>query len=130
MSTFGKKALNSWNYKYSKETSLRFNHSPMDLQLEILKKWYPIGMECVKFNLYFKNYDHFKFQIVGYEEIIGELYNLELLKFVKFVRIDETGQPVETYIKEKITAHPVHFKPTDEYFKMMDRENKLNNLGI
>jgi hypothetical protein len=82
MSTFGKKALNSWNYKYSKENSLRFNHTPMDLQLEILKKWYPIGMECVKFNLYFKNYDHFKYQIVGYEEIIGGFYNLELVKFI------------------------------------------------
>ena len=29
---------------------MRFNHTPMDLQLEILKKWYPIGMECFKFN--------------------------------------------------------------------------------
>jgi len=130
MSTFGKKALNNWNYKYSKENALRFNHTPMDLQLEILKKWYPIGMECVEFNLFLKNYDHFKFQIVGYEKIIGGVYNLELVKFVKYMRIGDNGQPTEAHIKEKTTAHPIHFKPTDEYFKMMDRENKLNKLGI
>jgi hypothetical protein len=102
----------------------------MDLQLEILKKWYPIGMECVKFNLFLKNYDHFKFQIVGYDKIIGGVYNLELVKFVKYMRIGDNGQPTEAHIKEKITAHPIHFKPTDESFKMMDRENKLNKLGI
>lgn len=41
MSTFGKKALAYWDYN-SKEGN-RFVRSDKNLQLEILKKWYPIG---------------------------------------------------------------------------------------
>jgi hypothetical protein len=41
MSTFGKKALEVWNY--DGEEKLRFSSSPKNIQLSILKKWYPIG---------------------------------------------------------------------------------------
>ena len=47
MSTFGRKALIWWDYENrSKQNSIRFNHTPMDIQLSILEKWYPIGSNC------------------------------------------------------------------------------------
>lgn len=121
MSTYGKKALNNWDYTYSKENALRFNHTSIELQLEILQKWYPIGMKCVKYNIYFKRYEDIKFEVIGYEKLVGEFYNLILNKFISYGG---------GFVKEKITAHPIHFKPTDEYLKMFLREKKLNNLGI
>ncbi len=41
MSTFGKKSLLKWDY--DSVDYLRWNKTHKDLQLEILKKWYPIG---------------------------------------------------------------------------------------
>jgi hypothetical protein len=41
MSTFGKKALEAWDYD-SKDKH-RFVASPKNIQLAILEKWYPIG---------------------------------------------------------------------------------------
>ena len=121
MSTYGKKALSNWDYTYSKESSLRFNHTSMNLQLEILQKWYPIGMKCMKYNIFFKKYEDRKFEVIGYEEIIGGFYNLILHTLIPYGG---------GFVKEKIKAHPIQFKPTDEYLKMLLREEKLNNLGI
>ena len=46
MSTFGKKALCWWNYPINiRDESIRFNHTSPTLQLLILEKWYPIGMQ-------------------------------------------------------------------------------------
>lgn len=45
MSTYGKKALIDWDY--SKVDVKRFLKSDKNLQLEILKKWYPIGEPCL-----------------------------------------------------------------------------------
>ena len=48
MSTFGKKYLNYWPYwfdeKITSDSCLRWNKTDKDFQLELLKKWYPIGM--------------------------------------------------------------------------------------
>lgn len=45
MSTFGNKALIWWDYhKRDRDSLKRFNSTPKEFQLEILKKWYPIGM--------------------------------------------------------------------------------------
>jgi len=45
MSTFGKKALVWWDYEdHSKINAVRYLHTPLDLQLKILEKWYPIGL--------------------------------------------------------------------------------------
>ena len=41
MSTFGKKALLNWNYNSGQ--TLRYFSTDKELQLEILKKWYPVG---------------------------------------------------------------------------------------
>lgn len=122
MSTYGKKALNNWDYQYSEESAKRFNSTPPEFQLEILLKWYPIGMTCVKYDRFFKKYDKTIYEIVGYNTIgVGTIHQLELKK--------ELIVNNKTYY-ENVTIHPIHFKPTDEYIKMMNRENKLNNLGI
>lgn len=45
MSTFGNKALVWWDYHTRDRAALlRFNATPKPLQLQILEKWYPIGM--------------------------------------------------------------------------------------
>jgi hypothetical protein len=48
MSTFGKKALEVWDYDYKDKH--RFVASPKNIQLAILEKWYPVGESG-----YFKN---------------------------------------------------------------------------
>ena len=49
MSTFGKKYLRKWDYfNHTKVEKRRFNSTPKDFQLELLKKWYPIGMKVHK----------------------------------------------------------------------------------
>ena len=44
MSTFGKKALVFWDY--DSDEWKRFSKTPVDIQLQILEKWYPIGYMC------------------------------------------------------------------------------------
>ena len=122
MSTFGKKAIKYWDYQWTEDNAMRFNKTPIETQLEILEKWYPIGMTCVKYDRFFKKYDDTKYEIVGYDKIgVGTIYQLKLIKF-----LDIFGKVYH----ESVTIHPTHFKPTDEYIKMMNRESKLNNLGI
>jgi hypothetical protein len=122
MSNFGKKSINCWEYQYTEDKARKFNGTPIEIQLEILNKWYPIGMKCVKYDRFFKKYGDTRYEIVGYDKIETEtIYQLKLIKFLNI-----NG---EVY-QESLTTHPIHFKPTDEPFKMMNRENKLNDLGI
>ena len=52
MSTFGKKYLRKWDYfNHTMVEKKRFNYTPIDFQLELLKKWYPIGMRVHKVNI-------------------------------------------------------------------------------
>jgi hypothetical protein len=120
MSTFGNKALKNWNYQYSEEISKRFNSTPVDFQLEILKKWYPVGMICLKYDRFFKKYDKTIYEIVGYDTIgAGTIHQLKLKKYLNV--FDKT-------YTESVTIHPTFFKPTDEWIKQMNRDNILNNL--
>ena len=49
MSTFGKKYLKKWDYfNHTMAEKRRFNSTPIDFQLELLRKWYPIGMKVHK----------------------------------------------------------------------------------
>jgi hypothetical protein len=111
MSTFGKKALNNWNYKYSKETALRFNHTPMDLQLEILKKWYPIGMRG-KSILDGKTTGGNLIEITGYIEYI---YGWKL----------DVDYVDSNYRKD---VHTIKFIPEEGDRLRILRELRLNNL--
>ena len=42
MSTFGKKAIKYWDYQYTEDKAMTFNKTPIETQLEILEKWFPI----------------------------------------------------------------------------------------
>ena len=121
MSTFGKKYLNYWPYEFEdpdgigttlKVTMPRWNNTPIDFQLEILKKWYPIGMKgkCI---LVGSNKPSVTIvEIVGYLEFIWG-YTLD----VDYVDSD--------YRKE---MHPIRFIPLQEDRFRILRELKLNNL--
>ena len=122
MSTFGKKAIKYWDYQYTEDKAMTFNKTPIETQLEILEKWFPIGMTCVKYDRFFKKYDDTKYEIVGYDKIGGG--TIHQLKLIKILNIHDKEY------HERVTIHPVFFKPTDEYLKMMNRENKLNNLEL
>ncbi len=72
MSTFGKKYLNYWPYYFHNlnEDMPRWNKTPKYFQLEILKKWYPIGMRG-KFILVGSNKpSQTTVEITGYLEFI------------------------------------------------------------
>jgi len=120
MSTFGKKAIDNWKYQYSEEKFQRFNRTPIEIQLEILERWYPIGMPCFKYDKFFKKYDNTLYEVIGYNSIgLGTIAQLELRKHLVI------GEKV---FKENVTIHPMVFKPSDEWIKQMDRDKKLNDL--
>lgn len=120
MSTFGKKAIDNWEYQYSEEKFQRFNRTPIEIQLEILERWYPIGMPCFKYDKFFKKYGNTLYEVIGYNSIgAGTIAQLELRKHLVI------GEKV---FKENVTIHPMVFKPSDEWIKQMDRDKKLNDL--
>jgi len=72
MSTFGKKALVFWDYD-SNEWE-RFSKTPVDIQLQILEKWYPIGYMCKFFE---PNYFSDRvYQIKDYLLHVGGFYTV------------------------------------------------------
>jgi TFIIF-interacting CTD phosphatase-like protein len=46
MSFYGKKSLKYWDYNNCE--AARFNKTPVEIQHQILEKWYPLGMICSK----------------------------------------------------------------------------------
>lgn len=120
MSTFGNKALKKWDYQYTEENAKRYNSTQAEFQLEILKKWYPVGMICLKYDRFFKKYDKTLYEIIGYDSV--GFAQINQLKLKKSLNIND-----KVYY-ENVTIHPIHFKPTDEWLKQINRDNKLNNL--
>jgi hypothetical protein len=72
MSTFGKKALAFWNYE-SNETN-RFSKTPVEIQLQILEKWYPIGWRCKFFAPTYLS--HIEYEIKDYILNVGGFYTV------------------------------------------------------
>jgi hypothetical protein len=70
MSTFGKKSLIWWDYDdHSKGNAIRYLHTPLDLQLKILEKWYPIGLRFTKDKGWGSLYqDSTIYKIIGYQQ--------------------------------------------------------------
>ena len=117
MSTFGKKYLNYWPYRFNSEQNtipldcLRWNRTDKDFQLELLKKWYPIGMRG-KSILIGKTTGGNLIEITGYiEHIYG--WNLD---------VDYVGS---NYRKD---VHPIKFIPEEEDRLRILRELRLDNL--
>lgn len=115
MSTFGKKYLNYWPYRFDEkiigDNCLRWNKTDKDLQLELLKKWYPIGMRgkgilsgnTTGGNLY---------EITGYiEHIYGWKLDVDY---------------VDSNFRKDV--HPIKFIPEEEDRLRILRELRLDKL--
>lgn len=86
MSTFGKKYLRKWDYfNHTKIEKRRFNSTSMDFQLELLRKWYPIGMKVHRVSVISNypvndiwTYDSDVYTII--EHVVGMGYHMVRIK--------------------------------------------------
>ena len=116
MSVFGKKALSHWNWEMP-ESSLgnemkRWNSTPKEFQLDLLKKRYPIGMRGKCILVGSNKPSKIDVVINGYLEYLWG-YQLD-------VNYTET-----LYRKE---SHPIRFVPEIEDRNQILRELRLNKL--
>lgn len=112
MSTFGKKSLVWWDYHTRDKASLmRFNCTPKELQLQILEKWYPIGM------IVGLGDGKFQHEIVEYVEHLT-FWNLKLTWKVEGSLMNNTNS-----IKNPLAIYP---SPYSE--KQIKRQYKLDEL--
>ena len=91
MSTFGKKALNYWNYNLT--DTKRWNATPKDLQMTLLQKWYPVGMKCHmlhKLNGEFQADFTISWEVSGYTEMLWG-WSLKLRKVDDILRADSVN---------------------------------------
>lgn len=126
MSTFGRKSLVWWDYdNRSKENAMRFNHTPMNIQLSILEKWYPIGSNC--------NYIFYSQTVLSkinkYPSVI-----LRYEKSSSFYRIVSQisqngviGNKVDI-LERSVSPFKIVLSPDD--IKQIKRESKLSRLGF
>jgi hypothetical protein len=115
MSTFGKKFLNYWPYRFKENiighSFSRWNNTDKDFQLKLLKKWYPIGMRG-KSILDGKTTGGNLIEITGYIEYI---YGCKL----------DVDYVDSNYRKD---VHPIKFIPEEVDRLRILRELRLNNL--
>ena len=86
MSTFGKKYLRKWDYfNHTKVEKRRFNSTSMDFQLELLRKWYPVGMKVHRVSVISNypvndiwTYDSDVYTII--EHVVGMGYHMVRIK--------------------------------------------------
>ena len=117
MSKFGKKSLIWWDYHTRDRAALlRFNATPKELQLQILEKWYPIGMKVglgdSKYNLYLLHYEIVEYtQHFNYWDVRVVLKAEDsLLNGVKYNR------------------NPLGLYPSLEWEKQLKRQYKLDRI--
>lgn len=111
MSTFGRKALIWWNYDDVDKT--RFTHTPDDMQLKLLEKWYPIGSMCQE-----------RPRIVNFK---SEKYNWEITGYTKMLY----GYCIDVeFGKMKKHSHPFRLNLSPNDLKTIKREAKLEKLGF
>ena len=128
MSTFGKKYLRKWDYfNHTKVEKSRFNSTTMDFQLELLRKWYPIGMKVHKVSVmsnYPENdiwtYDSDVYTIIEY--VVGMGWHMVRIK--SDVEIFIYPGRSEGYVIDN--RHVLNVIPTKEEL----RDMKLDRLGI
>lgn len=112
MSTFGNKALIWWDYHTRDRAALlRFNATAKPLQLQILEKWYPIGM------------------MVG----LGDYkYNHKIVEYVQHLtywhpRIELQAEGSLMH-KMQSTRNPLGLYPDPAWEKQIKRQQKLDRL--
>lgn len=114
MSVFGKKSMINWNYDdHTQESAIKFNRTKPELQLEILKKWYPIGTNFVKwYDFNFKYSSSTKYTIIGYNET----------SYGFGIRYSDNKWDVNSVI------NPIYTIIDPEFIKSILRNDKLNKL--
>lgn len=118
MSTFGKRYLRKWDYRnHSYIERKRFNSTSKPFQLELLNKWYPIGMMVhqINSNVDVNGVTHFSYSpniyiIDSYKETLG-CYMLRVKMY--------DG----VYFYE---GNPIGFEPTKEEFRQMSLQKLLD----
>jgi|LauGreDrversion4_2_1035121.scaffolds.fasta_scaffold78647_6 hypothetical protein len=116
MSYFGKKSLVWWDYhNHDRENAIRFIHTNEELQLKILKKWYPIGST---FTISKKLEPRDNFIIKGY------------VKYLNFWAIDFENTDIgKKILKLSITPiNPVYVIMDSSSLYPINRESKLDRL--
>lgn len=110
MSTYGKKALSYWDYEGAseKEEMARYNSTPHNLQEELLKKWFPVGMTCEKTSR-------------GTERYYGSYVVSGYMKYGYGWRLNVTDE--NNYIS---TLHPGTVRPDAQWRRMKN----LEKIGI
>lgn len=133
MSKFGKKAISYWNWTESDLS--RWDKTPKEIQLQLLEKWYPIGMKGFEdFLLNFSNVNKTKIhihrsgkssilEITGYVEYQC-VWQLKVSYKTNFTPVGSFGG-VQKFSKE---LHPLKFKPTDEFKSEIMRDLKLQSI--
>lgn len=112
--------LEKWDYSFSKENTEKYNNIPIDIQLEILEKWYPIGMFVEKWNWTISLYDNSFREIKGYQ--IHKISNIEWYNIEVINHINVGGKT----FKALEILHPILLRPI-----LSERRNKiLIDLGI
>jgi hypothetical protein len=112
MSTFGNKALIWWDYHTRDRAALlRFNATPKNIQLQILEKWYPIGMKVG----------------LGYSK-----YNYEIIEYVQHltywsvrVALKAEGSLMNNMRSDR---NPLGLYPSPDWEKQLKRQYKLDRL--
>ncbi len=114
MSIYGKKALLNWEYegKNTFDELRRFHNTSKDLQMEILKKWYPIGSLFRKCTV-LSNVEDSDFN--------GSFIIKEYLEYFYGWKVVVVGNDGMTY-----DVHPGFLRPSKEWL----RDEKIKKLGI
>lgn len=95
MSTFGKKALVFWNYDSNEQD--RFNKTPVEIQLKILEKWYPIGWRCK----FFASTYNIEYEIKDYILHVGGFYTILLEQRITITTLKSGYNPLKLDIIDK-----------------------------
>jgi hypothetical protein len=116
MSYFGKKALVWWDYEnHTKENVTRFNHSNLEIQHQILEKWYPKGM------LFKRENDSTTYRINEYVKgLVGWL--------IEYKPVDEFEKVKFSISQSSNVIHPLIIFPLNESILPIKRSSKLNRL--
>lgn len=121
MSTFGKKALVWWDYEdHSKINAVRYLHTPLDLQLKIIEKWYPIGLRFRRDKGWGPLHkDSTIYEIIGYQQ------------FQTFWGINSRiieGRDYSLRTPQGIFINPVTILVEEDSVRTIKREYKLERI--
>lgn len=112
MSTFGNKALIWWNYhKRDRQELIRFNSTPKDFQLQILQKWYPIGMMVGLGD------DKYQYEVVDYVEHLT-YWSIKVIWRVEGSLMNNMTS----------TRNPLSLFPSPDWERQIKRQYKISRI--